>query len=78
MSTDTIKYMPTMDLRFVRRVLSYVGHYDPRATVFSDTVRILQQRFSGSDGSERWVDVPEGQEFNTTSWGPDATTGKIG
>jgi hypothetical protein len=57
-STDVINYSPTMDLRFVRRVIKLDPFYKPNEAV----ARILQQRFTGDDGSERWIDVPETDE----------------
>lgn len=50
-----ISYTPTMDLRFIQRLVKLNPFYQPNEAV----ARILQQRFVGSDGSERWIDVPE-------------------
>ena len=47
-----------MDLRFVRRQVKL----EPSRYGYEATVSILQQRFVGDDGSERWIDVPEIQE----------------
>jgi hypothetical protein len=58
MSDVTIHYTPTADLRFVRRIIKLDPFYKPNEAV----ARILQQRFAGDDGSERWIDVPECQE----------------
>lgn len=55
-SEETIKYTPTTDLRFVKRPMELVY------VLNTITVRVLQQRFVGSDGSERWIDVPEVDE----------------
>lgn len=58
MSAETVHYTPTVDLRFVRRTVKFDPLYQPNTAV----VRILQQRFIGDDGTERWIDVPETTE----------------
>lgn len=58
MSDVVIHLTPTMDLRFVRRQVKL----EPSRYGYEATVSILQQRFVGDDGSERWIDVPEIQE----------------
>lgn len=58
MSSEVVNYTATMDLRFVRRTVKLDPFYNPNTAV----VRILQQRFTGNDGSERWIDIPETTE----------------
>ncbi len=58
MSSEVVTFSPTMDLRLVRRTIKLDPFYRPNEAV----VLILQQRFVGDDGSERWIDIPETQE----------------
>jgi len=62
MSKVVITYVPALDLRFVRRTVKLNPFYYPNTAV----ERVLQQRFVGDDGSERWIDVPEVDETGDT------------
>lgn len=58
MSDQVVILSPTMHLRIVRREVKLNPFYVPNTAI----ERVIQQMFVGTDGSERWIDIPEIEE----------------
>ena len=61
-----IIFKPTMNLRYARRTVKlhpfYVNFDNGSMVPGTMIVLVLQQQYIGTDGSTKWVDVPEVME----------------